>query len=77
MDSQQVLNDDFIHLHVHSSYSLLEGAITTKKLKELCFQNNMPAVAITDTGNMFAALEILYVALMCGAIYMVIKAFSR
>jgi DNA polymerase III, alpha subunit len=41
MESQQVLNDDFIHLHVHSSYSLLEGAITTKKLKELCFQNNI------------------------------------
>ena len=58
MDSQKELNGDFIHLHVHSSYSLLEGAITTKKLKELCSQNNMPAIAITDTGNMFAALEI-------------------
>jgi DNA polymerase III, alpha subunit len=36
----------------------LEGAITTKKLLKLCNENNMPAVAITDTSNMFGALEI-------------------
>ena len=48
---------DFIHLHLHSSYSLLEGAIPPQKLQQLCSDCNMPAVAITDTGNMFAALE--------------------
>ncbi len=48
----------FIHLRVHSSYSLLEGAITPKMLKSLCDTNKMPAVAVTDTGNMFGALEI-------------------
>ena len=48
---------NFVHLHLHSSYSLLEGAITIKKLQQLCSDNNMPAVALTDTGNMFAALE--------------------
>ncbi len=49
--------DGFIHLHVHSAYSLAEGAIHPKKLVELCKQNNMPAVAITDSGNLFGALE--------------------
>ena len=56
--NQQILTSDFIHLHLHTSYSLLEGAITTKSLLDLCIENNMPAVAITDTGNMFAALEV-------------------
>ncbi len=44
---------NFIHLRVHSGYSLLEGAIKVKDLLELCKKYNMPAVAITDTGNMF------------------------
>ncbi len=47
----------FIHLRVHSEYSLLEGAIRLKKLPGLCTDLNMPAVAVTDTNNMFAALE--------------------
>ncbi|MEP3295106.1 MAG: DNA polymerase III subunit alpha [Pseudoruegeria sp.] len=47
----------FIHLRVHSEYSLLEGAVPVKKLSGLCAKNEMPAVAITDTNNMFAALE--------------------
>jgi DNA polymerase III subunit alpha len=48
---------DFVHLRVHSAYSLSEGAIKLKKLVELCKKQGMPAVAITDTGNMFGALE--------------------
>ncbi|MGH1445353.1 MAG: DNA polymerase III subunit alpha [Cognatishimia sp.] len=47
----------FIHLRVHTEYSLLEGAIRTKKLPGMCTDMDMPAVAITDTNNMFAALE--------------------
>ena len=47
----------FIHLRVHSAYSLAEGAIKVKKLVELCKQNDMPAVAVTDTNNMFGAME--------------------
>ncbi len=47
----------FIHLRVHTEYSLLEGAIRTKKLPGMCADMDMPAVAITDTNNMFAALE--------------------
>jgi len=47
----------FVHLRVHSAYSLSEGAIPIKKLGDLCVSNRMPAVAITDTSNMFGALE--------------------
>ena len=48
---------EFVHLHVHSAYSLAEGAIRTKELAELCAADKMPAVAITDSNNMFGALE--------------------
>lgn len=47
----------FVHLHAHSAYSLAEGAIRTKEIVELCIADNMPAVAVTDTNNMFGALE--------------------
>ncbi|MDP5334996.1 MAG: DNA polymerase III subunit alpha, partial [Paracoccaceae bacterium] len=47
----------FIHLRVHTEYSLLEGAVRLKKLPGLCAAAGMPAVAVTDTNNMFAALE--------------------
>src|SRR5712672_1368654 len=48
---------DFVHLHVHSSYSLLEGAITIARLAELAKADRQPALALTDTDNMFGALE--------------------
>jgi len=47
----------FIHLRLHSAYSLSEGAIHVKALSKLCHDNGMPAVAITDTNNMFGVLE--------------------
>ena len=47
----------FIHLHVHSSYSLLEGALTVARLAELAKKDRQPALALTDTDNMFGALE--------------------
>ncbi len=48
---------DFVHLRVHSAYSLSEGAIRIGELVELCRRHRMPAVAVTDTGNLFGALE--------------------
>src|SRR4051812_9409429 len=48
---------DFVHLHVHSSYSLLQGAITIARLAELAKADRQPALALTDTDNMFGALE--------------------
>ena len=48
---------DFVHLHVHSSYSLLEGALPIARLAELAKTDKQPALALTDTDNMFGALE--------------------
>ncbi len=47
----------FIHLHLHSAYSLAEGAIPIGRVKDLCLKAGMPAVAVTDTNNLFGALE--------------------
>src|SRR5205809_4320943 len=47
----------FVHLHVHSSYSLLEGALAIAKLAELAKADRQPALALTDTDNMFGVLE--------------------
>src|SRR4029078_1842816 len=48
---------DFVHLHVHSSFSLLEGALTIARLAELAKADHQPALALTDTDNMFGELE--------------------
>ncbi|MBI5165391.1 MAG: PHP domain-containing protein, partial [Magnetospirillum sp.] len=48
---------DFVHLRVHTAYSLSEGAIKIKSLVKLCEKAAMPAVGIADTGNLFGALE--------------------
>ena len=50
-------DSQFIHLHVHSAYSLAEGAIKVKDLVKLCVKHEMPAVAVTDTNNLFGAME--------------------
>jgi DNA polymerase-3 subunit alpha len=47
----------FVHLHVHSAYSLLEGALPIAKLAKLAEADQMPALALTDTNNLFGALE--------------------
>src|SRR3989440_4865810 len=46
-----------VHLHVHSSYSLLEGALPIARLCELAKSDRQPALALTDTDNLFGALE--------------------
>ncbi|GBQ04673.1 DNA polymerase III subunit alpha [Saccharibacter floricola] len=48
---------DFIHLRNHSAYSLSQGAIRAAELVDLAVANKMPAVALTDSGNLFGALE--------------------
>lgn len=47
----------FVHLHLHTQYSLLDGAIRIDELVQKAKENNMPAIAITDHGNMFGAIE--------------------
>ncbi len=48
---------NFVHLRVHTAYSLLEGALPTADVARLCKTHHMPACAMTDTGNLFGALE--------------------
>jgi DNA polymerase-3 subunit alpha len=47
----------FVHLHVHTDYSLLDGACETTELLDEASRQKMPAVAVTDHGNMFAAAK--------------------
>src|SRR2546430_1875129 len=49
--------DSFVHLHLHTEYSLLDGAIRMKELMKKAVEFKMPAVAITDHGNLFGAIE--------------------
>jgi DNA polymerase-3 subunit alpha len=51
------MHADFVHLRTHSAYSLSEGAIKAAKIPELAQAATMPAAAITDSGNLFGALE--------------------
>ncbi|CAK0752629.1 DNA polymerase III subunit alpha [Azospirillaceae bacterium] len=57
---------DFVHLRVHSAYSLSEGAIRIKELVKLCQKHGMPAVAVTDSENLFGALEFALAATDAG-----------
>ena len=49
--------DSFVHLHLHTEYSLLDGAIRMKELMRKAAEYEMPAVAVTDHGNLFGAIE--------------------
>lgn len=50
----------FVHLHVHSQYSLLKATPTIDSLVQKCVDYNMPALALTDYGNLFGALEFYF-----------------
>ncbi|MFO7821773.1 MAG: DNA polymerase III subunit alpha [Lentisphaeria bacterium] len=56
------MNERFVHLHVHTDFSLLDGACQADALAECAIQNGMNAVACTDHGNMSACIE-FYTAL--------------
>ena len=51
------MKDSFVHLHIHSEYSLEDGLIKINSLAEKIAENNMPAVALTEQGNLFSALK--------------------
>jgi DNA polymerase III subunit alpha len=55
-------NPQFVHLHVHTDFSLLDGACETSELLDEASRQKMPAVAITDHGNLFAAANFFYEA---------------
>src|SRR5438105_8320155 len=52
-----MFRDSFVHLHLHTEYSLLDGSIRMKELMKKAAEFKMPAVAITDHGNLFGAIE--------------------
>jgi DNA polymerase III subunit alpha len=58
--------DSFVHLHLHTEYSLLDGAIRMKELMKKAAQFKMPAVAMTDHGNLFGAIEFYQEAVRAG-----------
>ena len=57
---------NFVHLHVHTQYSLLDGACRIKDLVNKAVEYNMPAVAMTDHGNMFGAVDFYQKATSAG-----------
>src|SRR6202142_1678205 len=57
MESPLLKSVGFVHLHVHSAFSLREGALAIETLAKLAKADAMPALAITDTNNLFGALE--------------------
>jgi DNA polymerase-3 subunit alpha len=57
---------DFVHLHLHTEYSLLDGAISLDNLIKKAIDLKMPAVAVTDHGNLFSALDFYLKAMKAG-----------
>ena len=49
--------DSFVHLHLHTDYSLLDGAVRIDTLMKRVKELEMPAVAVTDHGNLYGAID--------------------
>lgn len=58
--------DSFVHLHLHTEYSLLDGAVRMQQLMEKAAEFGMPAVAITDHGNLYGAVDFYQAATTAG-----------
>lgn len=54
--------NQFAHLHVHTEFSMLDGAVRTDKMFKLCDELGIPAVAMTDHGNLYGTIEFLKAA---------------
>lgn len=48
---------DFVHLHVHSEYSLLDGASRLQNLVQMAVEYEMPSIALTDHGVMYGVID--------------------
>ncbi|NQX28719.1 DNA polymerase III subunit alpha [Microbacteriaceae bacterium VKM Ac-2854] len=59
-------SDSFVHLHVHSEYSMLDGAARVKPLIDAAVEEGMPAIAVTDHGNVFGAFDFWKTATAAG-----------
>ena len=60
------MQPSFIHLHLHTEFSLMDGVIRIKPLMQACIDNGMPAVALTDHTNMFATIKFYRAARAAG-----------
>ncbi len=60
------MSSDFVHLHVHTQYSLLDGACRINKLIEKAIEYKMPALGMTDHGNLFGAIQFYQAATKMG-----------
>src|SRR5690349_16504728 len=58
--------DSFVHLHLHTEYSLLDGAVRIPELMNKAKEFGMPAVAMTDHGNLYGAIEFYQAATAAG-----------
>ena len=47
----------FVHLHNHSEFSLIDGSSLIESMASICNESNMPAIALTDHGNMYGAVD--------------------
>src|ERR1700691_5664431 len=66
MTHKQTTKNQFVHLHLHSDYSLLDGACDVEKLVDRVQEIGMPAVAMTDHGNIFGAVHFVNAAHKAG-----------
>ena len=66
----------FVHLHLHTDYSLLDGACDVEKLCQRVKEMGMPAVAMTDHGNIFGAVHFVNAAKHAGASVLSSRAVS-
>ena len=58
--------DDFVHLHVHSEFSLLDGLSRTREMTQRAAELGMSAMAVTDHGAMYGAIEFYSAAIAAG-----------
>ncbi|HZO40541.1 MAG TPA: DNA polymerase III subunit alpha [Methylomirabilota bacterium] len=66
MTGSSMQHSDFVHLHVHSEYSLLDGAAQLEKLVDRANELKFPAIALTDHGNLFGAIDFYNAAMKAG-----------
>ena len=57
-------NQEFIHLHVHSEFSLSDGIIRIDDLAEEAYKKNFSAIALTDISNLFGLIKFLYIKII-------------
>ena len=57
---------EFVHLHVHTEYSLVDSTVRIPKLMQACVEQGMPAVALTDQNNLFGLVKFYRKAIAAG-----------